>query len=251
MADALHAGRSTAAPDPLAAPPTVRASAELVDQLTGPGTPLTDAGRRQAAALLGVTLQKIAAVEAVESRGRGFRPLADNPRPSSPQGLARPLILFEPHIFHRLTGGKYSEAWPAISYPTFGSQPYPGSQSTRWDQLRQAMRLDEANALKSASWGLFQIMGFNFKPAGFAGVEAFVRTMATTEDAQLLAFAALIKAMPGAQKALQLSDWAGYARIYNGPSYAQHGYDQKLKAAYKAAIAAQSAADKAKAGVAA
>lgn len=224
------------------AAPTVRASAELVDQLKGPGAPLVDLDRRAAASAIGVTVQKVAAVEAVESRGRGFRPL------DGVTGLARPIILFEPHIFHRLTAGKYSEAWPEISYPTFGNLPYPSSQDTRWDQLRAACRLDEAAGLKSASWGLFQVMGFNFRPAGFPTVQAFARAMATTEAAQLLAFAALIKAVPGAQKALQLSDWAGFARAYNGPGYAQHGYDQKLKAAYQAAIAAQSLADRTAAG---
>lgn len=216
-------------------PATVRASAELVDQLSGPGTPLTDADRRAAAGLIGVTLPKVVAVERVESRGRGFRP-----------ETGRPVILYEPHIFHKLTAGKFSEAWPDISYPTWGMLPYPSSQATRWDQLRQAARLDEAAALKSASWGLFQIIGYNFRPAGggtdaahpgvYATVQDFARDMATTEAAQLLAFARFIKANPPMQKALQLSDWAGYARLYNGPGYAQHGYDQKLKAAYRAAL---------------
>jgi len=228
----------------------VRASAELVDQLKGSGAPLTDADRKAAASAIAVTVQKIAAVEAVESRGRGFR--ADDADPT----LARPIILFEPHIFHRLTGGKFSETHPEISYPTWGTLPYPSSQSTRWAQLTQAARLDETAALKSASWGLFQIIGYNFKPAGgatadaaglYATVQDFARDMATTEGAHLAAFARFIKANPPMQKALQLSDWAGFARLYNGPGYAQHGYDQKLKAAYAAALAAQSAAHRAKA----
>ncbi len=32
--------------------------------------------------------------------------------------------------------------------------------------------------------------------------------------------------------ALQAMDWAGYARIYNGPSYSANDYDTKLAAAY-------------------
>lgn len=219
--------------------PTVRASAELVDQLRGPGTVLTDADRKAAAAIVGVTLQKIAAVEAVESRGRGFRP--DDAAP----GLARPIILFEPHVFSRATARKFDDAWPEISYPTWGTLPYPSSQSSRWAQLTQAARLDETAALKATSWGLFQIIGYNFKPAGYLTVQAFARAMATTEGEQLAAFARFLHASPPMQKALQLSDWAGYARLYNGPGYAQHGYDQKLKAAYQAAIAQQSAMDRA------
>ena len=31
---------------------------------------------------------------------------------------------------------------------------------------------------------------------------------------------------------LARADWAGFARLYNGKSYAKHAYDQKLKAAF-------------------
>jgi hypothetical protein len=208
---------------------TLRVSAAIVDQLKGPGTPVADADRKAAAAILGVSIPKIVAVQTVESRGRGFRP-----------DTGRPIILFEPHIFCRLTAGKFSDAWPEISYPVWGAHDYPSSQTSRWDMLAQAARLDEAAALKSASWGLFQVMGYNHKPAGYPDVQAFVRAMATTEGEQLAAFARFVKANPPMQQALQLSDWAGFARLYNGKGYAQHGYDQKLKAAYKAALGGQS-----------
>lgn len=215
---------------------TIRASVSILDRLKGPGTPVSDVDRKAAASMLGVTVAKIVAVEAVESRGQGFR-----------MDTGRPIILFEPHIFHRLTAGRFSGAWPEISYPDFGTLPYPSSQTTRWAQIVQAAQLDEVAALKSASWGLFQIMGFNFRPAGgyvdaaqpgtYASVQDFALAMSTTEGEQLAAFARLVKSDPAKQKALQLSDWAGFARLYNGKSYAQHGYDQKLKAAYKAALA--------------
>lgn len=221
---------------------TVRASIEIVAQLRGSGTVLTDADRRAAASTIGVTLQKILAVETVESRGRGFRQDEANP------ALApRPVILFEPHVFSRRTGRRFDADYSDVSYPTWGTEPYPSSQTARWAQLAKAARLDEAAALNSTSWGLFQIIGYNFAAAGYLSVQAFARDMATTEGAQLAAFARFLKANPAMQKALQLSDWAGFARLYNGPSYAQHGYDQKLKAAYAAAIAAQAAADRAKA----
>jgi hypothetical protein len=201
----------------------VRASVTLtLADLAGPATPLTAADMAQASRALGagVGLAKVRAVVEVESRGRGFG-----------EG-GRPIILFEPHIFHRLTSGKFSEAWPEISYPTWGTLPYPSSQKTRYAQLEQAMRLDPSAALKAASWGLFQLMGYNFKPCGFASVEAFVRAMVSGEAAQLAAFTAFVAGQPAMLNALRLGDWAGFARAYNGPGYAQHGYDQRLKAAF-------------------
>lgn len=32
--------------------------------------------------------------------------------------------------------------------------------------------------------------------------------------------------------ALQKKDWKTFARLYNGPAYAQNGYDEKLSKAY-------------------
>jgi hypothetical protein len=32
--------------------------------------------------------------------------------------------------------------------------------------------------------------------------------------------------------ALQKKDWKAFARLYNGPGYAQNGYDEKLSTAY-------------------
>ena len=37
----------------------------------------------------------------------------------------------------------------------------------------------------------------------------------------------------GCLKELKEKDWAGFARKYNGPGYAQNAYDQKLRNAYE------------------
>lgn len=219
---------------------TIRASvtpALTLADLVGAATPLSPADIVEGANLLKIGPAKVKAVVDVESAGRGFA--SDR----------RPIILFEPHIFHRRTKGRFSDAWPEISYPTWGTHPYPGSQSTRYAQLTQAMALDPTAALMSTSWGLFQIMGFDFIPAGggippanpgeppvkaglYPDVRAFVRDMAVNEREQLLAFCRFVAVQPRILKALQLGDWAGFARLYNGPGYAQHRYDQRLKVAF-------------------
>lgn len=163
---------------------------------------------------------RIGAVIAVESSGRGFHP-----------ATGRPMILFEPHVFHRETDGRHARARPDLSYARWGARAYPGTQAERWRQLADAAVLDERAALRSTSWGLFQIMGFNHLACGFTTVEAFTRAQALSERDQLLAFTAFLRSR-GLDAALREGRWADFARGYNGPAYARHGYDRRLKAAY-------------------
>lgn len=192
-----------------------------IDDLIGPATPLAENDVLRAAKILGVSVAKVRAVCAVESNGRGFHP-----------DSRRPIILFEPHVFSRGTGGKFDVGYPDISYPKAGTKPYPASQRQRWEQLAAAMRLAEGAALGAASWGLFQIMGFNFKDAGFDSVQGFVLAMCQSEGEHLAAFARLVTADREMHDALVKGDWAGFARLYNGTGYAKNSYDQKLKAAF-------------------
>jgi hypothetical protein len=197
---------------------TVRAG---VDPFRGAATPIEAGAFAEAAKILGVGVAKVRAVDDVESRGRGFHPTT-----------GRPIILYEPHVFSKRTGGKFDGAYGWLSYPTWGEQHYPVSQAERYEQLGKAMELDRAAALMACSWGRFQIMGFNFKACGFANVEAFWTAMKRSEGEHLRAFARFVGASAEMKAALQKGDWGGFARRYNGKGYAQHGYDQKLKAAY-------------------
>ena len=99
------------------------------------------------------------------------------------------------------------------------------------------MEIHEAAALKSASWGLFQIMGFNHAVCGFETVHAFASAMYESERRHLLAFCSyvILTAFDGKTlvQYLREKNWAGFARGYNGPGYKVNGYDVKLAAAYK------------------
>lgn len=59
---------------------------------------------------------------------------------------------------------------------------------TEFAQLEKARTIHEEAALRSASWGLFQIMGFNYAAAGFETVIEFVAAMETGEGASFLPF---------------------------------------------------------------
>jgi N-acetylmuramidase/Putative peptidoglycan binding domain len=187
-------------------------------EFAGRGTPLTQAGFVEATADLDVGDAELWAVIAVETSGCGF--LADR----------RPKILFERHWFSSLSGGQFDAEDPDISAPTAGG--YGPSGAHQYDRLAAAMRLDREAALKSASWGLGQILGWNFGAAGFADVDSMVAAMVLSEDKQLKAMAGFIEAT-GMNGPLAAHQWSSFARRYNGPDYAAHNYDGQLADAFQ------------------
>jgi hypothetical protein len=186
-----------------------------MSEFIGPATRFTSGAIAAAAESLGCDIAAVRAVIDVESKG-GF------------QDDKRPKILFERHHFHRHTGGKHSGGHGDISSPDAGG--YKGG-SREYDRLTRAIALDRRAALMSASWGAFQIMGSNHKAAGFDDVEDFCKSMCQSEDDQLRAFVAFVKANK-LDDELRRRDWAGFARGYNGPAYRKYDYDRKLAAAY-------------------
>src|ERR1017187_5855446 len=119
----------------------------------GSGYPATEAGFEAASDVAGLEEPALWALMNVETSGVGF--LASR----------RPAIRFERHVFHRLTGGGFDAAHPAISQPDPGG--YTGG-SSEYLRLNGAMILDADAALQSTSWGIGQLMGFNYALAGFA-----------------------------------------------------------------------------------
>ncbi|HVC62748.1 MAG TPA: N-acetylmuramidase domain-containing protein [Acetobacteraceae bacterium] len=184
---------------------------------TAAGTPLTANGVAMAANRAGTGIPELWAVISVETSGCGFLP------------DRRPKILFERHIFHRLTDGRYDAQAPDISQPSAGGYGAPGAH--QYDRLAAARQLDEAAALQSASWGLGQVLGNNFTPAGFPDVAGMVAAIVASEDGQLLAMAAFV-ANSGMAPALSQHDWAAFARGYNGLDYAANNYDGLLQHFY-------------------
>lgn len=180
----------------------------------GSGAPMTQDGINAAATAITVDLPEVWSVIAVETSGCGY--LLDR----------RPKILFERHIFSRLTNGSFDSDDPDVSQPSPGG--YGPGGAHQYERLESAMLLDEEAALKSASWGLGQIMGENFKGAGFSNVPDFVAAMVESEDKQLQAMAAFI-ANSGMTQSLHDHNWSGFARRYNGPNFAANNYDGKLQ----------------------
>lgn len=145
----------------------------LFTKLGEPVRDLTETDFADAASALGVEVEAIQAVAQVETAGDAF------------EQRGRPRILFERHHFHRHTQGKYDASNPDVSNAQRGGY---GQFSIQYDKLEEAYELDEDAALMSASWRRFQIMGSNFRAAGFTTVKQFVAALTQSEGAHLRSF---------------------------------------------------------------
>jgi hypothetical protein len=190
----------------------------MTTEFKGTALPLDRQGISDVCDRMGAKDAELWAVLTVETSGCGF--LADR----------RPKILFERHMFSRETGSRFDASNPDISNRTPGG--YGADGANQYNRLQQALALDRKAALRSASWGIGQVMGFNAEIAGYSDVEELVDAMKSSEDEQLRAMAGMI-IHNSIHKALSARDWPAFARGYNGPEYAKNNYDTRLAAAYQ------------------
>lgn len=203
--------------------------------------PLTRADYLAGATALGGTLRQLMAVVEVESRGGWFTDVrkdildADGPG-GLIDGSTLPKILFEAHVFSRLTKRKYDASHPDISSRKWNKALYKGGQA-EYLRLARAMELDRDAALQSASWGMFQVMGFNWEPLGYASVEEFVALMKSGEAAHLDSFVRYIRANKMEADFRRISDREAdctpFALGYNGAEQNVNDYDGKIARAHR------------------
>ena len=191
---------------------------EAVSEFVGRAAKITGRDYERAAERLLCEVAALRAVAKVECGGRtGFLP------------DRRPKILFESHWFHKLTAGRFDRSHPEVSTPSW-VRNYKGGPG-EYDRLGAALELDREAALKSASWGMFQILGVNHRAAGFETVEAFVEAQRDSEGAQLDGFVGFV-ITNRLDDELRDKRWADFARGYNGPGFKQNRYDTKMAEAY-------------------
>ncbi|HAN77496.1 MAG TPA: hypothetical protein DCQ31_06820 [Bacteroidales bacterium] len=172
-----------------------------------------------------VEVPAIKSVHMVEAGGFGFN--VDG----------RPKILFEGHKFWAALVKKGIDPAPLaaknpdIIYPKWTKEFYSKDNFEEWKRMERAMAIDKDAAMLSASYGSFQIMGFNYASCGYKTVQEFVDSQSKNEGNHLADFAKFV-ANNGMLKALQEKDWATFAKKYNGPAYAENKYDIKLRDAY-------------------
>jgi N-acetylmuramidase/Putative peptidoglycan binding domain len=170
----------------------------------------------------------VRAVYSVEAGGVGFLGL-------------KPKILFEGHVFWKelqragIDPRTHTKGNEDILFPRWNPQSYVGGLAEH-DRLERAATVHRGAALRSASWGLFQILGLHAETLKFPDVEAFVAAMSRSEADQLQAFGSFIEVNRYRGKALvdwlRARDWAAFAAGYNGPAFATNQYDTRLANAY-------------------
>ncbi len=182
-------------------------------------TRLTDADFRLVAKQLGVEVAAIKAVVEIEAGKtmHGF----------SQPGV--PTINFDPAMY-RVYAPK------AVDKKPYKHMKVPsgltGYAKQEWTLLVNAAHKNGQGALMGTFWGMFQIGGFNYKTCGCKSVDEFVKLMSQSEFAQLELFAKFIT-NSNMVEFLRKKDWAGFAKRYNGTSYARRGYHTKMAAAYQ------------------
>lgn len=130
-----------------------------------------------------------------------------------------PAILYERHYFSNATQHKYDKDHPDISWPTgYRKKNQLGKADVRMSsgkvdtddiysdyasaylRLINAYRLNSDAALKSCSWGKFQIMGDNHVLCGERDIDRFIAKMCASEAAQIGLLAEFIRRKPRSWK---------------------------------------------------
>lgn len=149
-------------------------------------------------------------------------------------------FLFEPHRFYANLKKQPDKLKQAIAegcaYPTWrGPGSYPKTLQLRIQQFLRAAAIDETAAIKSASWGLGQIMGEECVEIGYPSPQAMLIAFADSERNQVEGMLKLCKHR-GIDKDLlrfpEMDACKHFALRYNGVGYARNNYHIKLHDAF-------------------
>jgi N-acetylmuramidase len=183
---------------------------------------ITDVELRAISAYLGdpngIRLKKVAKVESAASGWFN-------------SGLVK--ILFERHIFHRRTSGKFGVS--EISNPKPGGYTIDANDNDiidSWEKLAKAACLDPFAAFESVSIGKFQVMGFHAAKLGYGNALEMMWAASQSEAAQYEMCARYIDQFGLREEFLALSDnpadCTAFAAAYNGAEYRKGQYHVKL-----------------------
>lgn len=205
------------------------------------GEKITDADYADAAKELGCEVEVIKAIAKQETGKLEALGLGAFDK------LNRPTILYERHIFSRVTGRTYDAKHPDLSNEkeylagtaknTDGNKYDDGEHyglfSWQYKKLSKASQLDKEAAIQACSWGKFQVLGTNFQLCGFSSASAFAKAMCKSEKEHLNVMVSFCKGNK-LENALKNRNWQAIAKTYNGPKYKKNKYDTELEAHYNA-----------------
>lgn len=179
----------------------------------------------EAARMFGVETAVLLAFVEVEAARSGF------------DSLGRPKMLFEPHVFYRelgATAARDKAVAQGLAYRNWIAGKYP---SDSYPRLAQAIEIIETPAVRSASYGLGQILGNNHLGTGHPTAQSMVLAAMTSEAEQLMQMVTLMsnwgmRAMLTGKDFTKADSWRQAAAKWNGSGYAKHDYHGRMARAY-------------------
>lgn len=188
-------------------------------------TGISESSWKEVSERLGVEVNILKAVHSVETSGVSF--LASG----------YPALLFEAHVFYKelKKRGKDPESLmklhPGIISKEWNKKLYKGGNG-EVPRINEAFLLSPEASISSASFGAFQICGFNYSLCGYTNVYDFYKDIWLSEEGQLNILSGFLKGS-GIVPYMKSKNFQEIARRYNGPGYKKNGYDTKLKYAYE------------------
>lgn len=203
----------------------------------GIGTSVKISHFEKLAVEMGVEKEVFQAVSIVESGGRGSFIDID--------GKKLPKILYERHYMYRFCKTKFSKDQlsklkknnPELvnEIPTYKDKNASyGSEKIQYEKLKKAKKIDEDSAIKSCSWGKFQVMG-KYYDYLYSSSKDMELAMTTCELQHYAYFKVFLEDVTGLSmiKAMKAKNWAKIAELYNGEDYEKTGYHIKMEKEYK------------------
>jgi len=173
----------------------------------------------------GVDINLLAAVIMVESAGSGY------------DLKGRLLIQFEPHWFVKIHNQRSQDKY---TYKLEGNRMLVyhkdklilsngvENQDREWEAFNTALKYDEYAAYQSTSYGMPQIMGFNYRLCEYDSAKAMFEAFRDKgEKEHVQAFLRFLN-NAGLMKLIRDKEIGQFCYRYNGPAYKQNNYDRKI-----------------------
>lgn len=150
--------------------------------------------------------------------------------------------LYEPHVAYRVAGpGAARDALvkAGLAYPEWKPGKYPRDSTDRI--LKASEIAGREIAYQATSWGSMQVLGENYRIAGFESAVQMVEMMADDEEVHVWAainyiintdIADDMQRLAELTRPTQPEDCISIVRAYNGPGYAKNNYHVKFAKAH-------------------
>lgn len=183
----------------------------------------------KAAALAGIQPAALLAIVETETNGEIFERDGKTPQ-----------FLYERHVAYREAEKVSPELLRAfrlagLAIPKWSKATQYLDERTsqqRLDLMAKAIAINEEVALRSASWGVGQTMGFLCHELNFDSAKQMVDYMTGSADHQIDCMIRELKKSHLVEP-LNTHDWRHVARVYNGPAFEANSYDTKMADAWK------------------